>query len=377
VCYPHALPCRHATGRTWPVGLVILVAYLLLPGVAQAYLVKAEVLIYFANETAPEGDEARNYDVILGWLRSGEHPIHARTVASLERDRRIFPAAVDIEVSDLMDKIPESKRGPEAVIFTNRLVRQGKCLLWKHGSTSFNEVSFAISPNSNYILASNPLSRTDALPAVLAFVAKEFDPHQHNFILVTKSHGSNKKAIIPRLAVRAEETNQEELLKVAKGQMTEGELPEWAGKLGVSKMEYFTILAEAYQRHGMHFSLVYMEACNAYTDDIRLGQLPENVDRLLLLGKDAHYINILYGDIIKSIGNDIALADAMTRNLPAKFITIQHVNTPPLGKKVFTIPLWVYCAPAAVWVAWACWRWRPWRSTGRNGNGSTENRAGR
>jgi len=35
---------------------------------------KTEVLIYYANETAPVGAELENYETIIAWLESGETP---------------------------------------------------------------------------------------------------------------------------------------------------------------------------------------------------------------------------------------------------------------------------------------------------------------
>ena len=99
-------------------------------------------------------------------------------------------------------------------------------------------------------------------------MANQFAPAKHEFVLITQSHGSGKKAITPRLIVRAEETNREELLKIAAEQVESDQLPNWAGKLGISKSDYFSILEDAGARLKMRFSLVYLEACNAYTKEI-------------------------------------------------------------------------------------------------------------
>ena len=82
----------------------------------------SEVFIYYANETAPEGQEAANYDTIIGWLRSTDNEKHAEIADQLEQDRRIFVAAVDVELNTLLRRLPDIENGPQAVIFTNRLV---------------------------------------------------------------------------------------------------------------------------------------------------------------------------------------------------------------------------------------------------------------
>jgi hypothetical protein len=242
-------------------------------------------------------------------------------------------------------------------IFTNRLVRQGKCLLWKHGWEDVLEIAYPAPTDPNHILTSNPLSRPDSLREVLAFVAGQFDPQKYDFVLITKSHGSTTKAITPRLTVRAEETSRAELLRVASEQIADDELPEWAGRLGISKAEYFAILNEARQRHGMHFSLVYMEACNANTEEVRQQQLPANVDRLMYLRDDANYINLLYADILQGMARGDRLSDAVTRNLPSKFLVLSNgVDGASDSSNGLSMPLWAYFIPLIVWMAWVLWR---------------------
>ena len=140
---------------------------------------RGEVLIYYANETAPEGREASNYDTIIEWLRTGTHAKHAHIADSLVRDRRIFAAAADVETDVLLHEIPRLANGPQAVIVTNRLIRQGKGLIWRRGQERFQETEFPAPHDENYILAANPLSRSETLRDVLAFVATEFSPIEH------------------------------------------------------------------------------------------------------------------------------------------------------------------------------------------------------
>jgi len=181
----------------------------------------------------------------------------------------------------------------------------------------------------NYILAANPLSKPETLYAALAFAAKEFPPVGHRFILMTGSHGNASKALTPRLAIRAEKTNREEVLRMTAGQPVGETLPEWSGSLGITKTEYVRALADAGRDHGMHFSLVFMEACSAYTNELRPENLPENVERLMVIRKPCHYINLLLGDILYDMKPSDRLADAMTRGLPPKFLILRHGDEAP------------------------------------------------
>jgi hypothetical protein len=233
----------------------------------------------------------------------------------------------------------------------------------KHGWDRFRETEFPAPQDENYILAANPLSRSETMTDVLAFAAKQFDPTRHDFVLITKSHGSARKAITPRLAVRAEETNRAELLRVAAAQRDDDHLPDWAGKLGISKGDYFSILDDAGRRLNMHFPLVIWEACNAHTNDVCPGRWPGNVDRLLLIQRDANYTNLLYGDILKGMGGRDRLADALARNLPSKFVLLGQDSgeIPAPRASASSVPLWVYFTPLALWVGWVVWQWGPWR----------------
>src|SRR5687767_1757655 len=67
-----------------------------------------DVLLYYANETAPTAEEATNYDTIIGWLRGSKNPIHERTSDQLDVDRRVFAAAVDVETAEIIAEIPRS-----------------------------------------------------------------------------------------------------------------------------------------------------------------------------------------------------------------------------------------------------------------------------
>ncbi len=210
----------------------------------------------------------------------------------------------------------------------------------------------------NYILAANPLSKPETLYAALAFAAKEFPPVGHRFILMTGSHGNASKALTPRLAIRAEKTNREEVLRMTAGQPVGETLPEWSGSLGITKTEYVRALADAGRDHGMHFSLVFMEACSAYTNELRPENLPENVERLMVIRKPCHYINLLLGDILYDMKPSDRLADAMTRGLPPKFLILRHGDeAPPDASPPASQTLtWLYFIPLGGWIGWVLWR---------------------
>jgi hypothetical protein len=278
----------------------------------------------------------------------------------------MFPAAVDLECDILRHELPRTGHRTGALILTNRLARRGKCLLFKPGWSQFRETDFATPQDENYILAANPLSLPKTLQGALALAAEHFAPDQHDFVLITKSHGSVLKALTPRLVVRAEETNRGELLQIASPAAEHDRAPDWAGKLGVSKDDYFSIITQAGKRLQMQFSLVYWEACNAFTNDIQQRKLPDNVERLLLIRHDANYVNLLYADILQGMHAEGRLAEALVSNLPPKFALQRRdqgwwltASDTSHSDDRWVVPRTLYFLPLALAIVWLACNRRP------------------
>ena len=66
---------------------------------------RQEVLIYYANETAPDEAEARNYATFVDWLRSSELDKAHAVAQGLLQDVELFPQAVDAEVATIRAQI--------------------------------------------------------------------------------------------------------------------------------------------------------------------------------------------------------------------------------------------------------------------------------
>ncbi|MBY0515092.1 MAG: hypothetical protein K2P78_14460 [Gemmataceae bacterium] len=242
--------------------LVPLLLVAALPAAAAGHP-RDEVFVYYANETAPDEAEAKNYATMQAWFRGSTDPKQRQIADYLDEDRRLFPAATDVEIGDLT-------RGPaRGLFFTNRLARRGTCLKVLPDRLEPVELPFAVPPDPNYVLASNPLSKAETLAAALALAAREFPPDRHEFVLVVKSHGNAKRVITPRWAVRAEETSREEMLAVAAGTHP-GPPPAWAGRLGVGKPEFLAVLGAS----GLPFALVDVEACGTDTPEFGRENLP-------------------------------------------------------------------------------------------------------
>lgn len=320
---------------------------------------RREVVIYLANETAPVGAEAENYQRIIDWLQSAPTPQTNSITASLTRDQQQFQPVVDQEIAALREQLPQRAPTAGLLIATNRLLRDQQCHLWKPGFPGVRTVEIPLDPNhENYIIAANPLCRREVYASLLVWAAKQFDPRVHQFTLIIKSHGSSTQVITPRLAVRAEETNREELLQVANASLPEGALPHWANRLGVSRQGFLTLLEEAGEKSGMHFPLVYLEACEVSSHQFQSGELPENVDRLLFVSSEVGYSNFSYADLLREASPESGLADLLASTGSDTFVLLSRPSKPSF----WSLSRLPWFLPLLLWIAWVVYIRRRKRS---------------
>ena len=323
---------------------------------------RAEVLIYYANETAPDDAEAKNYQTIIGWLRSSAHPRHQKVAETLEQDIHVFPAAVDVEVHSLKSQLPKTVGAPNTVVITNRLCRQGKCLVWRTDWPSVRRVDLKVPSckDRDYITKSNPLSCPDTFQSFLGQVARWFDPGKHNFVLITKSHGSTESSITTRLRIRSETISRDEVLRRALIQQDDAKPLDEGQDIGITKEEYFYILGEAGKQWGMQFTLVYPEACCSTIDDSLIAKLSSNIGCVCYNSETtSFYINLIYPDILRQMKGRKSFAGSMMSNLPSKFVLLhprEYRSHPPVAvDRLASFPMMVYFTPLALWVVWGAW----------------------
>lgn len=224
------------------------------------------VLIYYANETAPNAAELRNYEVLTSWLRESRTIAGEKTADRWAEDIKKFPVIVDRELGALKAKTREiSGQRAAVVIATNRSVRSGFVEIFESGRWSKSAVN--LRPSDNYLKESNPLAIPENLSVILDIAAKQFDPATHTFLLHIKSHGARTHVISTNVAKRHEDLDKTELLsafkKADRHYKNSGMLQEVEGeKLGTTKTEFFAILAEK-SKTGMKFPLIFLESCRS------------------------------------------------------------------------------------------------------------------
>ena len=275
---------------------------------------KTEVLIFYANETAPVGAELENYETIISWLESGNTPAADKIVGQLRRDLVECRQVIDREIAENKTLFAGLRRdgGKCLVVFTNRLARENKFLTLCAGESDFETHDILFPPGDYYITANNPLATEAGFTAALEATAKRFDPKEYVFILLTKSHGNPQMAFTPRLIVRHEQETRESILAKVEGESfapTENEPP----RIGTAKAGYFQVVKQAGDDLGMFFLLIFMESCQSGPGLPETRELPTNIG-LLFTTKEtgAQYSCIRWEEVVT---NDRTISDGMERFL--------------------------------------------------------------
>jgi hypothetical protein len=267
---------------------------------------KPEVVIYYANETAPDERELRNYSTITSWLKSSGTPQALKVADQLARDLNEFHLAVDQEVQSLTSSKNVDGNPVAIAIFTNRIIRNKQFILKTKESPKSTSRTFETPNFSSYILTSNPLSDAASFKLALDKVVQLYDPNKFEFVLITKSHGVGDLALTPRLAVRAEESSPEELLKLVGDDNTGTEnLPAWAKhRLGIQKTELMSILEDEGKRNGMFFRMVFLESCHSEFDTTTTTahsvSMPHNVATIVTTHGETPYRTVDYEVLLNS-----------------------------------------------------------------------------
>jgi hypothetical protein len=323
---------------------------------------KKKVLIYYANETAPSADEAKNYDVLIQWLKTSDEESIRKIARSLESDLKTFHAVVDEEIAAIQRNL--SKADPNtkvaAVIFTNRLARRGVFRVQESGSDAVAEAKIAMPKLNGLVCKSNPLAHPDVFTAALTAVSKRFDAANHQYVLVTKSHGGPQVALTPRIVLEASTTSRQDLLAMLDRDVTrtksetlaagtrtllesakllldadKWEMPfldkdnaldasDINSKLpavGVTKADFVSTITAMGRQSGMKFPVLFVESCRSQLEDVELRELTAADSNIGLLYtsdlKGLSYKTLDYDKVFQSLDDGHSLSQAMHRELLA------------------------------------------------------------
>ena len=259
--------------------------------------------------------------------------------------------------AEIRQALPQARPAVGVAVFSNRLARNSKFLVYHPGDAALREVSIEIRHAERPILKTSPLASAETLAVCLRALARQFDPKVYDFILVTKSHGNARMAMAPRLIVRAEQTNREELLAVAAGELADENLPRWTGRIGVTKDQYFGTLKQMGDELGMQFALVFIEACKGTLPEDLKVRPPLNIRRLYMTGNgSADYRNLNYARLLAPKTPPMPLSQAIDAALSLKFPTLVRGDSP--SERFSTAwRLVLYWLPLVVFLVWISYRY--------------------
>lgn len=175
------------------------------------------VLIYYANETPTDRFSNGNRQTIVEWLRGSRNGEALKLVEALQSDARGFPETVAREVAAL--QAAAAARAKSAafglVVFTNADARQSRFRYLRPGEEGpFHVAPLALPRLDDPILQASPLTEPHVFARALVAAARLFDPNDHQFVLITKSHGSPELALMPQLTFQANAVRKEAVLAV-------------------------------------------------------------------------------------------------------------------------------------------------------------------
>jgi hypothetical protein len=169
-----------------------------------------EVIMYYANETAPIGDDLKNFNRLVQVIKNVENSDLESLGKRIEQDKPHFADLVDFEIANLEASICGSNRKNAAlVVFFNRLAREGKFKSCTPGQkltfeTTQDFESVKKKAKSDYRIESHPLVSKEGLKWALKQVKAKFEGKNALVSVILRSHGADTGSILtsPRLALR-------------------------------------------------------------------------------------------------------------------------------------------------------------------------------
>lgn len=141
---------------------------------------KKQVLVYIANE--PNAVAGRR---VAAWLSQDAEK--KQLTDWLKQDIEKFPALVEREINEIKRHTPVENG---VAIFTNKLLREGVFLSKTAGDGRVNRVAF--NSDSQLEILSQPLTDAEVIRALAKNLATAFPTKDHQFLVISKSHGTDK-----------------------------------------------------------------------------------------------------------------------------------------------------------------------------------------
>lgn len=310
---------------------------------------KKPVLIYYTNETRETEEAKKNTNSILMYMKSSMVSYSKNMVKRIESDRVKFANVVDEEVAEIKKAVAQGSLS-RVLIFTNLSVSKGEFLYNREGSKEFTKEKFNVPAFNNIVYKSQPLAHVDCFKEALRTAADMFSTDEHEFVLITKSHGAITHAMVPMVGMQFDEFRRSRLFKhlfptvktapparrvtIPSSAPTASTPPKnisnsasfiggkvngnlnnslaeesdvLDGNKGISKQDYSSTISTLGKEKGMTFRLVFIESCFSELAPAHVENMNQNVG--LLYTSDStglKYQTIFYGEVFAKESGDSA-----------------------------------------------------------------------
>ncbi|MFO0888179.1 MAG: hypothetical protein U0790_03420 [Isosphaeraceae bacterium] len=298
-------------------------------------VMKQQVIVYYANETSLGLRRLRRVERRIERLRDCGEDAARAAADRVSADIETFPRTTYQQVVELQRVVRD--HGIEAglagaVFLDNETARCGWFEAQAAGYPPRKEPYRNLSA-CHRLLEDSPLSSPSALEAAFDVVSGLYSPADHEFLLVTRSHGTDVMAITPALpeatldlaiasypetkrslepSVEANPQDASDFGAAGLGMFDLGAgaglgvfygiggkglllgTPELAEKegVGITKQDYLDILEDSGIRLGMRFGLVFMDSCGSEIPRELAREVPEN-------------LAVLYGSTRDGLGYEV------------------------------------------------------------------------
>ena len=320
------------------------------------------VVIYYGNETTERSTNSLNHTSLLSVLRKSTGPLASKLAKSIQSDTRKFREVIERDSKVLL--AAARRIGFDLAVFTNTLALDRKYLFYKHATTT-QEVRQLPDrkPTSNIILQNSPLSRPESLRANLLEIASLYPPNSLEVVLITNSHGSANMALMPRVNTNLSLPNARAELAIRLEGTIQGDPPVWAALQGTSKLEYWKVISEVGALHGIHFPLVFRQACSSGLRSwAEFNSLPDNVSFIAHSAmSNMNMLQINYSAVFSSMDKDTDLVKSLMTELKTRDVRVNTKRTIWFWVLLISLGLIhpaVYFAPLVIWLIWFGFRFQ-------------------
>jgi hypothetical protein len=314
------------------------------------------VVLYYANETSLAASNSPNYKAILGALRRANNAAGATIARTIESDSAVFRSVVIKDEADLFHAAKDV--GFDLAFFDNSKTLEGYYLSYMRHTGAVEKRQLAtLPPAQNAILEMSPLSRPEALSAAIAGVAALYPEKALDIVLITFTHGSADMAIIPRVSTNLTAPDaQREFLQQLSGS-GQVHAPAWAAVQGISKREYWRVIAEASARWGVMFPVVFRQSCASGVDSwSEYRALPSSVGYVAHSGtQNMKLRQIDYRAVFSRFNPSGSWLEAFKSRIRQSGVQVQSKQSIWIGPAMISIasvnPLYFF-VPLMIWLGW-------------------------